>query len=259
MLNELISRLASNFTKKPTTKYYNTWQSAENQCDGYATTAILESVVKASRSVAKGEALYERDGVTYRHFAENAHLVSALRHIAKTEGQFQVLDFGGALGSIYRQHRWFLNDFTDFVWCVVEQKTFVETGKEMFENNKLKFESSISEAYSHYKPNIALMSNALQRVENPFDVLDEVAKFNIPYLFIDRTPVIESAENRITRSIFPAKSCHATYPSWLFSEADFKKKLQKHYRIIDEFDVNEASENVHLSGSRQLGFFCEKI
>ena len=259
MLNKLISRFASNFTKTPSTKYYNTWQSAENQCDGYATTGILESVVKASRSVAKGDALYERDGVTYRHFAENAHLVSALRHIVKAEGRFQILDFGGSLGSIYRQHRWFLNDFKDFIWCVVEQKAFVETGKKMFENNKLKFEPSISDAYSHYKPNIALMSNALQRVEHPFDVLDEVAKFNIPYLFIDRTPVIESAENRITCSIFPAKSCHATYPSWLFSEVDFKKKLQKHYRIIEEFDEHEASEKINSTGSRQAGFFCEKI
>lgn len=259
MLNELISRFASNFTKKPTTKYYNSWQSAENQCDGYPTTAILESVVKASRSVAQGDALYERDGVTYRHFAENTHLVSALRHIAETEGRFEVLDFGGSLGSIYRQHRWFLNDFKDFVWCVVEQKTFVETGKKMFENNKLKFEPSISDACSHYKPNIALMSNALQRVENPFDVLEEVAKFNIPYLFIDRTPVIESAEHRITHSIFPAKSCHTTYPSWVFSETDFKRNLQKHYRIIEEFNANEKNENTNGDGSRQLGFFCEKI
>ncbi len=259
MFNGLINRFASNFTKKTSPKYYNTWQSAENQCDGYSTKAILESVVKASRSVAQGDALYERDGVTYRHFAENAHLVSALKHIAKTKGQFQILDFGGSLGSIYRQHRWFLSDFTDFVWCVVEQKTFVETGKKMFENNKLKFESTISDAYTHYKPNVALMSNALQRVENPFDVLEEVAKFDIPYLFIDRTPVIESAENRITRSIFPAKSCHASYPSWLFSEADFKAKLQKNYRIIEEFDMNEDSKNAHLSGTRQLGFFCEKI
>ena len=259
MLNKLINRFTANFIKQPSTKYYNSWQSAENQCGGYATTAILESVVKASRSVANGDALYERDGVTYRHFAENAHLVSALKYIAKTEGRFEVLDFGGSLGSIYRQHRWFLSDFTNFIWCVVEQKTFVDTGRKMFENNKLKFETTISDACSHYKPNIALMSNALQRVENPFDVLDEVAKFNIPYLFIDRTPVIESAENRITHSIFPAKSCHATYPSWLFSEADFKQKLQKHYRIINEFDAYEESDNVNLSGSRQLGFFCKKI
>jgi hypothetical protein len=103
------------------------------------------------------------------------------------------------------------------------------------------------------------MSNALQRVENPFDVLDEVARFNIPYLFIDHTPIIESAENRITRSIFPAKSCNATYPSWLFSEKDFKGKLQKNYRIIEEFTTNEKSKNSHTSGARQLGFFCEKI
>ena len=239
-------------------QYFNNWQSAQNQCDGYGNTAILESIVKASKAVSKGDALYERDGVTFRHFAENAHLVSALKHIVATKGHFQVLDFGGALGSIYRQHRWFLSDFTEFIWCVVEQNHFAETGKRMFENNKLKFETSISTAFNQYKPNIAVISNALQRLERPYDVLNDLVNQDIPYLFIDRLPVISEPENRIIRSVFPARSCHASYPSWLFSESEFKKSLLKNYRIREEFDASDKND-VLSHNTRYIGLFCEKI
>ena len=257
MFTKLFTRLTSEFNPTPT-QYFNNWQSAENQCGDYNNTAILESIVKASKAVSKGDALYERDGVTFRHFAENAHLVAALKHIIATEGHFQVLDFGGALGSIYRQHRWFLSDFTNFIWCVVEQDHFAETGKRMFENNKLKFETSISAAFDQYKPNIAVISNALHRVENPFDVLKDLAKQDIHYLFIDRLPVVAEAENRIVRSVFPAKSCRTSYPSWLFSESKFRETLLKNYRIREEFDATDKND-VMSHNARYIGLFCEKI
>lgn len=259
MLTKFFTRFTADLNNfSPSPQYYNNWQVAENQCDGYGTNAILESVVKASRSVSKGDALYERDGVTFQHFAENAHLVSALKHIVKKSGRFQVLDFGGSLGSIYRQHRWFLSDFADFAWCVVEQKHFVETGKRMFENNKLKFETSMAAAFKQYQPNIAILSSSLQRMEQPDAVLNEIAQLDIPYLFIDRMPVIQADENRITRSVFPAKACKASYPSWLFAEKAFKTKLQEKYRIIDEFDA-EDKDDMLSNNARLMGFFCEKI
>ena len=258
MFTQLFKRFSTdlNSITTPTPPYFNNWQTAQNQSDGYATDPVLASIVKASRTVAQGDALYDRDGVTYHTFAENAHLVAALRHILEKEGRFQVLDFGGSLGSTYRQHRWFLSDMTDFVWCVVEQSPFVETGKRLFENNKLKFDTTISSAFKQYKPNIALLSNALQRIEQPNAVLDELMQLDIPYLFIDQIPTIKGRENRITQSVFPAKKCKSSYPSWLFAEDVFKEKLQQYYRILDEFDANDAQLN--LNGVRHLGFFCEK-
>jgi putative methyltransferase (TIGR04325 family) len=258
MLTKLFSRFTSdlNSISKPTPHYYSNWQTAEKQCDGYATDPILESLVKASRAVAQGNALYERDGVTHHSFAENGQLIAALRHIMAAEGQFQVLDLGGALGSFYRQHRWFLSEFTDFTWCVVEQKGFVETGKRLFETNKLKFEPTVPEACEKYAPNIAVMSNSLQRMERPFEVLADLAKRNIPYLFIEQTPLIDAVEDRITQSFFPAKKCKSSYPSWLFSEPKFKEKLSQYYHILNEFEATEA----HLpNGVRPIGFFCKKI
>jgi putative methyltransferase (TIGR04325 family) len=257
MLTKLFSRFTSdlNSLTTPIPQYFTNWQTAAHQSDGYATVPVLESIVKASQAVSQGDALYDRDGVRYHTFAENGHLIKALRYVLEEKGHFQVLDYGGALGSLYRQHRWFLSDFADFVWCVVEQKPFVETGKQLFENKKLKFEATIAEAFEMHRPNIVVISHTLQRIEQPFDVLNDIIKLDIPYLFIEM-PLIKAAENRITQSTFPARSCKATYPTWLFAETEFKEKLQQYYRILNEFDANDA--HLNLNGVRHLGFFCEK-
>jgi putative methyltransferase (TIGR04325 family) len=249
----MLIKLITRFLNK--TEYFKNWQTAEKQCDSYDSDKILATFADAGLAVEKGAGLFERDGKIYRHYSENTQLVAALKYVNEEKGRFQVLDFGGAFGNIYRQNRWFLPNSSDYIWCVVEQERFVETGKRLFENQKLKFESTIPDAVERYHPNIAVMSNALQRMEHPFDVLDELAKSDIPYLFIDRTPVISSSENLITRSTLPAVSDNTYYPTWVFSESDFKKKLQTHYRIINEFDM----DNKNIEDNRRLGFFCEKI
>jgi putative methyltransferase (TIGR04325 family) len=249
MLTKLIARLT---TKK--TEYFSNWQVAEKACDSYANEAVMNTFVNAALAVGKGDAMYERDGRTFRHFADNVHLVAALQHVAKAQGHFQVLDFGGAFGNIYRQHRWFLSSFTNFVWCVVEQERFVETGKRLFTSNKLRFESTITEAVKLYQPNIAVLSSSLNRTEHPFDLLNELSKAGISYLFIDRTPLIASNSNLISCDLLPAVGAETAIPSWHFSEVAFKRALQQKYRIISEFDSVDEKSNL-----RRAGFFCEKI
>jgi putative methyltransferase (TIGR04325 family) len=251
MITELIARF---FNK---TTYFKNWQTAQNQCESYGSDRVLSILADAGVAVEKGAGMFERDGKIYKHYSENFQLVSALKHVSSAKGCFQVLDFGGAFGNNYRQNRWFLPNSTDYIWCVVEQERFVETGRRLFQNEKLKFETTIPEAIKLYQPNIAVMSNALQRMEHPFDVINELAKSDIPYLFIDRTPVISSPENRITRTILPAISDNTYYPTWVFSESDFKAKLQQYYRIIDQFGVD--NNPTKQGENRRLGFFCEKI
>jgi putative methyltransferase (TIGR04325 family) len=235
-------------------EYFTTWQTAENACDKCDDEVVLNTYVNAALAVGNGDAIYDRDGKIHRSFSENAHLVAALQYVSKTEGQFKVLDFGGALGNMYRQHRWSLDKFGDFTWCVVDKERFVDTGKRLFTSNKLKFEPTIPQAIASYQPNIAVISNVLQRFEHPFDVLNELAQSDIPYLFIDRTPVITAANSLVTRGFLPAVSEEKCFPTWHFSEAAFKKALQNKYRIINEFDADNQEDNV-----RHVGFFCEKI
>ncbi|MDZ7880937.1 MAG: methyltransferase, TIGR04325 family [Saprospiraceae bacterium] len=245
------------FLKSLTTKpkqYFTNWQTAEKACGRYDEEVVLNTFVNAALAVGQGNAIYDRDGRTYRSFSENSHLVAALQHVSNTKGEFKVLDFGGALGNMYRQHRWFLSKYEDFTWCVVDQESFVETGKRLFTSNKLKFEPTIPEAVASYQPNIAIMSNVLQRIEHPFAVLSELAQSGIPYLFIDRTPVITATNHKITRDTFSAINQEGNFPAWHFSEAAFKQAILKNYRILNEFDAESKDDNV-----RRAGFFCEKI
>jgi putative methyltransferase (TIGR04325 family) len=246
-------KILKNVFSKPK-EYYTNWQTAEKACDKYDEAAVLKTFTDAALAIGNGDGIYDRDGRVYRSFSENIHLVAALRHVSNTEGQFKVLDFGGALGSMYRQHRWSLDRFGDFTWCVVDQEKFVETGKRLFTSNKLKFEPTIPQAVAAYQPNIAIISNVLQRVEHPFDVVNELAQSNITYLFIDRTPIITSHNNQVTLGTLPAVSDDKCFPAWHFSEVAFKLALQKKYRIINEFNAESKEGNV-----RHVGFFCEKI
>jgi putative methyltransferase (TIGR04325 family) len=253
LIIKMLTKLFTRFTNKQI-QYFTNWQTAEKQCDSYDNEAVLKTFANAALAVGRGDAIYDLDGKTFRRFSENAHLVAALRHVSAAEGQFNVLDFGGALGNIYRQHRWFLSNFNDFIWCVVDKEGFVETGRRLFTSHKLKFETTIPQAVKSYKPNIAVMSNTLQRMERPFDLLNELVEADIPYLFIDRTPVITSLDNRITCSTYPAVSAETAFPSWHFSEEAFKAALQKKYRIITEFNADDKNLN-----TRHMGFFCQKI
>jgi putative methyltransferase (TIGR04325 family) len=251
MITELIARF---FNK---TTYFPNWQTAQKQCDSYDSDRIVKTLEDAGLAVEQGGAMFERDGKIFRYYSENIPLVAAIKHVIVAKGSFHVLDFGGAFGNNYRQNRWFLPRSPDYIWCVVEKEQFVERGRRLFAGQKLKFETTIPEAINQYHPNIVVISNVLQRMEHPFDVINELAQTDIPYLFIDRTPVISNCENRITRSSLPAVSDSTYYPTWVFSESEFKKKLQEHYRIINEFDMDSKQEK--KAENRRLGFFCEKI
>ena len=58
-------------------------------------------------------------------------------------GVLSVLDFGGSLGSTYYQNKKFLDSLDDVSWNIVEQKHFVDAGKEDFEDERLRFSYDI--------------------------------------------------------------------------------------------------------------------
>lgn len=49
-----------------------------------------------------------------------------------------MLDFAGSLGITYYQNKKFLDKIDDMIWNIVEQESFVKTGKEEFEDDMLK-------------------------------------------------------------------------------------------------------------------------
>jgi putative methyltransferase (TIGR04325 family) len=232
---------------------YATWQAAEKDCDGYDSAAITARVIDATRQVREGKAAFERDSVLFFEEELDAQLLDILTSIKDSladKTPLVVLDFGGALGSTYWQHRRIFEDWS-LKWVVVEQPHFVEIGQAEFENDQLKFAFSIEDACAGDKPHIVLFNSVLQYLETPYAFLESVENQDISAVFIGRTPCFEGEDDRIMQQIVPPKIYKASYPSWVFSLNSLKSKLlkSKTYKIKKEF---KNAYGYHQTVGKQL-------
>jgi putative methyltransferase (TIGR04325 family) len=216
---------------------YSTWKAANDQCTGYDSDVILETVKTAVLKVKNGEAVYERDSVLFDAIEYSQPLLAAFESIAKeNNNELHVVDFGGSLGSSYFQNRSLLKNIKKLEWSVVEQKHFVDCGKTSIEDERLKFYYSIEEALGRGKANVLLLSSVIQYFEFPYELIEKCLNYNFDYIIVDRTAFIESQKERITIQIVPESIYKASYPSWFFNEQKFINAFSKKYDLLTEFD-----------------------
>jgi putative methyltransferase (TIGR04325 family) len=232
---------------------YANWEAAEKDCDGYDSTAITARVVEATRQVRDGKAAFERDSVLFFEEELDDDLLTILTDIKDKLGEktpLVALDFGGALGSTYWQHRRIFKDW-NLKWIVVEQQHFVELGQTEFSNAQLSFAFSIKEACADSTPQLVLFNSVLQYLTHPYGFFEAVENQGIESVFIGRTPTYSGEDNRIMQQIVPPKIYKASYPSWVFSRNSFKKQLLNSGRYTIEKEVN-TPYGYHLIDGLQL-------
>ena len=104
---------------------YLSWGEALSDSEGYDSVELLNRVIKGNESVLAGKATYERDGVLFDKVSYamelNSCLLLAYCH-TDSFNKFTVVDFGGSLGTVFRQFEEFTNFSLDFQWNIVEQK-----------------------------------------------------------------------------------------------------------------------------------------
>ncbi|KEO57901.1 methyltransferase, TIGR04325 family [Thalassospira permensis] len=221
---------------------FENWEAAQEATKGYDATEILDRVRWAARQVVDGCAKSERDGVIFDAIPYPFPLIATLLRAAVENGnRLKVLDYGGALGSSYYQCRDFLEGLKDIEWVVVEQKNFVKIGKEEFENDQLKFAQSLAELGSNFTPDVALISGTLQYLSNPDDLLKSMVSLKIPYIVVDRTPILANGNTIISSQIVPESINKSEYPIRLFSEQDIKKNIDNDYEQIASFDALDGA------------------
>jgi len=213
---------------------YARWQDARARSGGWSEEQILERVAAASRKVARGEAAFERDSVA---FARPERPEPLLRALARAAGgpALSVIDFGGSLGSTYRQCRPFLPQDCAIDWRVVEQPRFVELGRREFSGGALRFFSSVREAAAAGAPGIVLASGVLHYLESPYETLRELEAAGSRYLLIDRTPFSAETEDWITVQHVPPSIYPASYPCRVFSWEGFMARLGSGWRALEAF------------------------
>jgi len=222
---------------------YRSWEEAAQSSTGYDSKVIIEKTKAAILKVKKGEAVGERDSVLFDEVQCSWPLLAGLLWVAaQSGGKLNVLDFGGSLGSTYFQNRVFLNRLIKVRWNIVEQMNYVKIGKECFEDDDLKFYSSIDECLSKTTPNVIILGSVLQYLERPYDVLSELQGLPCEHIIIDRTPFWNGSQDRlcvqsVSPSIYPA-----SYPCWIFSTQSFTARFNRDWEFIAEFESQDRLE-----------------
>ena len=137
---------------------------------------------------------------------------------ARSKSALHVLDFGGAFGSSYMQHRKILSALRECSWTVVEQERIVACGKTEFSTEILSFQDTLEQGFSAKPINVVLLSSVLQYLENPYELLEKIAALAPSAIIIDRTPLALTGE-RIAIQHVPRSIYSASYPCRFLDKA----------------------------------------
>src|SRR5437899_147469 len=214
------------------------WAQAMRRSDGYSAEVILDKVKLAALKVRDGEAAFERDSILFETPVHSHAVLAWLQRIAlANDCRLNVLDFGGALGSSYYQWRDFLSGLKTLEWSVVEQKSFVDSGKKHFENGQLKFFYSIDECLGKKNVDVVLLSGVVQYLEDPHAFLEDLLGKRIKYLIFDRTPLVTGRSRDILAvQRVPKQIYDASYPVWIFDSKKFVSHFEAKYDLLEEFE-----------------------
>lgn len=223
---------------------YGNWAEAQKASTGYDSDEILQKVRSSLLKVKNGEAVYERDSVIFDEIQYSWPLLAGLMFAsAKSRGVLKVLDFGGSLGSTYFQNKKFLDEMDEVSWSVVEQKHFVDVGKQEFEDDRLRFYYDVKSCVEKEKPNVLLLSSVLQYIEKPYELLDDILKYDFEFIIFDRTSFGNANKDLIKLQVVPESIYNASYPCWFF---DFNKLIsyfEESYKLIEVFDGNDGKNH----------------
>ncbi|MCX6951937.1 MAG: methyltransferase, TIGR04325 family [Verrucomicrobia bacterium] len=214
---------------------YSSWADARAAGGGYDDAAVLARAVEAARAVRAGAAAWERDGTLFTEPAVHAPLLAALRAVAaERSGRLEVVDFGGALGSTWWQHREALADLT-VRWCVVEQPQFVAAGRTEFAGPELGFEETLGEACTRTAPAVILFSSVLQYVEQPHALVAEAVASGVRHVIVDRTPVWHGGRDWLAVQRTPPSLGGGGYPAWVFDRARLLAAFEAEFKCVHEW------------------------
>lgn len=237
---------------------YSSWEEALKQCNGYNSEIIFQKVKDSSMMVKERTAVYERDSVIFDNIEISYPVLSGLLLATiENKNNLFLIDFGGALGSTYYQNRDLLSGVDDLKWNIIEQKRFVDIGKENFENQNLKFFYTIEDCLyataDIEQPNIVILSSVLQYLEKPYEFLNYLLSFKIKYLLFDRTSFLFKGSDRITIQKVPSSIYEATYPCWFLDEEKFLKLIGLKYNLIYKFLSYVKDEELIYIDNKPLG------
>lgn len=225
------------------TEVHGEWGAATQQSTGYSVESILSRVIASTRQVTAGHAVFERDSVCFQEADFPYPVVAALLYAASAnQGRLNVVDFGGSLGSTYRQCKPLLRHISYLSWHVIEQPRFVEVGRDEFSTSELSFWTSVNALPKIQGPVFILLSSVLQYIEEPDQALEQLLQLDANHLFIDRSSMSDQPDRRLCVQHVPPSIYSASYPCWILS----RPKLLEH---IERAGFKKIAEILNVEGT----------
>jgi putative methyltransferase (TIGR04325 family) len=216
---------------------YSSWDAAVSSSNGYSQSDILSQVASATRRVIAGEVAYDRDGFVFEDVDYSYPLVSMLMHAALLNaGKLNVIDFGGALGSTYRQCLPLLGSVRQIFWQVIEQEHYVDLGKSEFEDHCLSFHEGLEDTtVDAGGERVLLLSSVIQYLRYPEDEIRRLIDCGISHVIIDRTPMHDVLGHKLCVQRIPKKLGGGSYPCWILSKPEILKLFPRPWKLLAEF------------------------
>ena len=212
---------------------YTRWDQAQAHSTGYGEPGILAKVLHATLEVKAGRAVYERDSVLFYEPAADAELLANLRYVAaQCGGRLRVLDFGGALGTMYWQHRSFLIGLSELAWDVVEQPHFVAAGQKYVQDGVLRFFPTIAEAISQSRYDVLLISGVVNFLPDPHGTMEQLVGLGAPWMIFHNVPLHDNDSDYVMVEHVPPEIYPAIYPMWFFNRQIFMAHFNGRYTPI---------------------------
>ena len=211
------------------------WDAAVAHAGRYDDDSIIKKVHASARMVLDGHASYERDSVIFNEIEYSWPLLAALLLAAATKNSLRVIDFGGSLGTTYRQNSCFLKRLSFACqWRVVEQEKFVEIGKNEFTNETLSFYCQIEDAILD-GVDVVLFGGSICYVEDPYKYLSDAIKVDAEYIIFDRTPITLESKDTFAVQHVPSSIYKASFPIRTFSQDNLIKTVGLRYELVEKW------------------------
>jgi putative methyltransferase (TIGR04325 family) len=188
--------------------------------------------------------------------------------LSTQSGNLNVIDFGGGGGYNYKLAKIAFGGEKTLKWHVVETPEMVSEAIRIKEAD-LRFYEDITDAKNDLvNVDLVFSSSALQYCPDPLYFLKELVKIDAKYLFITRTPFVDSTENiiAIQKSSLSSngpgplpegiKDRSVFYPITYVSRSAVEDILGKYYEI--RFMTDEGSGVFSTKGLtvNMNGYFC---
>ena len=214
---------------------YSNWEEAKSQCSGYDAQSITETVVSSSRAVRDGQAAYERDGVLFDKIEYSWPLLAALLGTPRKGDLLRVLDWGGSLGSTYRQNQeLFSLSGLDVKWTVIEQGHIVDIGLKEFQTKNLTFVANPDDL-SGQPFDVVLFASSICYLENPSLAIQQAVVLNPSRIIFDRTPESNTESDLIGVQKVGSGIFKASFPVRSFANGSLQKMIGDEYALVADW------------------------